>query len=225
MTPDRGIPRLGRTLVFAVAAIGLAVGGHTAGGGGLPHPAVYPLVLAPVLLLSLWLSGRRRGMTSLLSTLSLLQVVLHVIFHVSHAAHTSHAGHTGPTGHTLTGPLTGTLTGPLTGTGHGPHAQLRNLAAAYPSGVDAMAGVLPSPSMLAGHLVAVLTTAWLMTRGEASLWRVVHRLRVTLWPTPWAAVTPHLAQCPAISVDQRLEVSRGAGRALATRGPPVPASA
>ncbi len=233
MRPDRGTPRLTRTLVFALVAVTLSALGHLSGGGGLPGPAMFVLVSPPILLLSLWLSARQRGVAELLAVQTVLQAGLHVVYHWAHAAAPApfpgHAALHGrlPPGHGHLPP------GPGASPGHpaydpGTHSLLPvpatpstlEHAGHAPATADVFAGLMPSPSMLAGHLVAVAVTAWVMAKGEQALWRVAHRLRVRLWPAPPVVVSP--AGCPApMDVDRRHLVSRWAGRVVATRGPPA----
>lgn len=203
MTPDRGAPRLARACVFALVATGLSAAGHAAGGGGFPSPAVFAVVGPPVALLALWLSSRRRGLPALSGVLALVQGLLHVVFHLAHA-----------------GPVTPQLdTGhgvPL-GTGH----HVGGVHAAGRQGVGVLAVLTPPPpTMVLGHLVAVVLTAWIMARGEQALWRVVQRL--TVRPAPEVPALAPLRSLAKVTTDLRRLVSRCSGRVVASRGPPAP---
>lgn len=214
MRPDRGMPRLARTLVFTLTALGLAVGGHAGGGGGVPQPVVYLLVGPIIALLSLWLSGRQRGVWALLTVLVPLQAGLHVLFHTAHASTSPglvSVSHHPPM--SLPAPNWGT---PLTAD---QHLFTGASDASALAGMHDSAGMLPSPAMVFGHLVAIALTAWVMAKGEQALWRVTHRLRVRLDPG-----IPSMAPLPTmtpVAADLRLRASRWAGRVVATRGPPV----
>ncbi len=226
MRPDRGVPRLARTLVFALVALALSAAGHAVGGGGAPQPTVFALVGPPVLLLSVWLSARERGLSELLGVLAVVQAGLHVVYHLGTPAHAAPfvgpapEGPLAPAGHHGAHP--GDHLG-LASSAHGPAmppAVPGLHGGASHDGAGVLAGLLPSPAMLLAHLVAVVLTAWVMARGEQALWRVVHRLRVRFAPT-MPVVVPRPVPSPVLT-DLRVLASRWLGRVVATRGPPVP---
>lgn len=158
MSPDRGATRLLRAAVFAAVCLSLAVAAHALGGGGIPSLVTVALCGIPVLLGSVWLSGARRGPMQIGASLTLAQAGLHVAFHLT-------AGSSGvilPTdGHGLASP------------GH-----LHATTSAHD-----LAGAVPSPSMLTWHIVAVAATAWVLWRGEQTVWWLA-RLMFPRWTVP-----------------------------------------
>lgn len=220
MSPDSGAPRLARILVFALVTVALSAGGHTVGGGGLPPASTLVLLAPPILLLSVWLSSRQRGPRELLAVLAIAQGLLHVVYHWAHAASmTPVALHPqAANGHLMHGHLMpGQLLIEQAGTSPGVHTLQH---AAHGAVGGALSGMMPSPAMLTAHIVATLATAWVMARGEQALWRMAHRLHVRLWPVVPIVSPPPLTGCLP-DTDRRSVLSRGVGRVLATRGPPL----
>jgi hypothetical protein len=75
-----------------------------------------------------------------------------------------------------------------------------------------------SLAMVASHLVATVLTAWVLTRGEAALWRLADRIVDATRPpqTSWPVAAPHIrvvGSLPAAHVLLR-------GQDAAPRGPP-----
>ena len=159
--------RLLRSLIVTGVIVGLAAGGHLFGGGNLPAPmitvALATLVLVPVT----WLTRRELSFTTLLGLLGAGQLVLHEAFSTLSVSAVCQA--------------------PVTAGSH-LHAGTSSLhclpsasaaaSAAASAGMDAhpASGVDPV-AMLAGHVLAVLATAWFLRRGEASLWQLLAWLR------------------------------------------------
>ena len=155
--------RLLRSLIVTGVIVGLAAGGHLFGGGNLPAPMITVALAALVLVPVTWLTRRELSFTTLLGLLGAGQLVLHEAFStlsVSAVCQTPVTGgshlHAGTsTLHCLPSASTGASAG---------------MDAHAAAGVDPMA-------MLAGHVLAVLATAWFLRRGEASLWQLLAWIR------------------------------------------------
>lgn len=165
MSPDRGATRLLRAALFAAVCLSLAVAAHALGGGGVPSLVTVTLCGIPVLLGSVWLSGARRGPMHIGMSLTLAQAGLHVAFHRMAAS----SGVILPTdGHGVPSP--------------GPVATSPEHLHATTSAHD-LAGAVPSPAMLTWHIAAVAATAWVLWRGEETLWWLA-RLVFPRWVVP-----------------------------------------
>jgi hypothetical protein len=79
-TPTNGVLRLTRGVAVGSTAVGLALAGHAAAGGGLPAVTTVVPVLVLTVAGSVALSGRRWTVSSLLTVLLGVQVVFHVAF-------------------------------------------------------------------------------------------------------------------------------------------------
>lgn len=159
--------RLLRSLIVTGVIVGLAAGGHLFGGGNLPAPMITVALAALVLVPVTWLTRRELSFTTLLGLLGAGQLVLHEAF--------------------TTLSVSAVCQAPVTAGSH-LHAGTSSLhclpsasaaaSAAASAGMDAhpASGVDPV-AMLAGHVLAVLATAWFLRRGEASLWQLLAWLR------------------------------------------------
>lgn len=159
--------RLLRSLIVTGVIVGLAAGGHLFGGGNLPAPMITVALAALVLVPVTWLTRRELSFTTLLGLLGAGQMVLHEAFSTLSVSAVCQA--------------------PVTAGSH-LHAGTSSLhclpsasaaaSAAASAGMDAhpASGVDPV-AMLAGHVLAVLATAWFLRRGEASLWQLLAWLR------------------------------------------------
>ncbi|MFJ5698481.1 hypothetical protein [Arthrobacter sp. NPDC093139] len=152
--------RLLRPLTVTGLTVGLAAGGHVAGGGTLPAPMIAFALAALVLVPVAWLTRRELSFTTLLGLLGAGQLVLHDAFS------------------TLS--VSAVCQSPVSGGSHHQHGGMPSLEClpAAAAGMDAhtAAGVDPV-AMLIGHALAVLATAWFLRRGEASLWQLLAWMR------------------------------------------------
>ncbi|GAA1264421.1 hypothetical protein [Arthrobacter pascens] len=155
--------RLLRSLIVTGVIVGLAAGGHLFGGGNLPAPMITVALAALVLVPVTWLTRRELSFTTLLGLLGAGQLVLHEAFS------------------TLS--VSAVCQTPVTGGSH-LHAGTSTLhclpsaSAGASAGMDAHAAAGADPmAMLAGHVLAVLATAWFLRRGEASLWQLLAWIR------------------------------------------------
>ncbi len=163
LVPVTGMLRLTRALALTLAVVSLSLAAHVVAGGSAPGPVGLWLVVAPVLALSLWVTGRRLGLAAVGTVLALTQVWLHTAFMAI---------------------STGGVTGALTASDHRGHLELTALghpAGFGPAPLDgglldrALSGT--SPSMAGAHVVAAALVALLLARGEAALWCVWAWLR------------------------------------------------
>lgn len=184
----QGWVRLARAGILGAVSLLLATAGHIVGGGALPGAALLALTGGGLALIAVSLTGRRVKFATLFSVLALEQVLLHLLFHAASAGNGCTA--VAMPGHGMT---VATVCGTAAG------------AAAY------------GWSMVLGHTVAVLLTAWLMARGERWLWRVVDRIHA------YAGARPaRRRRAPAASI-----VTRTVGHGRITwlpagaRAPPV----
>jgi hypothetical protein len=186
--PATGWRRLVRAVALGGASYGLAVAAHLTGGGGWPGWPVTLMLTGLLGVMSIALTSRRRGMPFVLLVLTAVQTLLHLLFAQVDGAAASCAVIAGGHHHVTT--------------------------ACAPSVAHA-ADTLPSLPMAAAHLVATVVTAWLLTRGEAWLWRAVDRLL----RRPLRRLDPDLAPVLGIrSVTPMPRVARPAPGA--PRGPP-----
>ncbi len=218
VTPDRGPARVARVAAFASVSLALSALAHGLGGGPLPSPVTLALAAVPILLGSLWLTGRRRGGAEILGALSLGQIGLHILFHSTampprvlvHSAHHSGFG-SGARRSGLTSLPASLGEHGAAGLGHGESTLAE--AAGYHA-------LLPSAQMLTWHIVAVAALAWILSRGEAALWRLAQRMRL-LWGAPapeaWASRQVVAGTGPTPWLGRRVCSVR-------PRGPPVRAA-
>jgi hypothetical protein len=116
-----GVIRWVRAAVVTFASSGLALLGHLTAGGPAPQPGTLVLVVLPVLLVSVGLSGRRWTIGPLLAMLLGAQALFHVAAGAGAAAHVHH-------GHDVGGALaTAGQSGPAMLTAHAAAALLTAL--------------------------------------------------------------------------------------------------
>jgi hypothetical protein len=189
--------RLFRTGLISSTIVGLAAGGHLAGGGTLPAPAILAAVCALTVLSVAVLTKIRLSLPVLTVLLGAGQAWLHWAFHaLSQGAHD----------------------GGAVLTGHGHHIA----GVAVEPAVQAHAAAAGDGQMFAAHAVATIVTAVLLARGEKALWLVTAWLRPLVrlplpfvlpvgvrpaWPTQQADAPP---AAPAL----RLPARRGPPPAL-----------
>ena len=151
MSLTGGWARSARAGVLGGTSLFLATAGHVLGGGTLPGAGLLALTAVGLGLLAVTLTARRLRFGVLLAALGVEQLLLHLLFHASTTAMTcatvAMPGIAMP-GHAMTA-------GAVCGTGAA-------TTAGWP--------------MLLGHALAVLTTAWLLARGERWLWSVADRI-------------------------------------------------
>lgn len=144
-----GWVRLARAGVLGGASLFLATAGHVLGGGRLPGAGVLTLLGVTLALVAVWLTARRLRFGVLLALLVVEQLGLHLALH---AATTTACTSLLMPGHAMGATTVCGAGGPAASTG------------------------VASGSMLFGHAVAVLATAWLLSAGERWLWRMVERI-------------------------------------------------
>jgi hypothetical protein len=189
--------------LFALAAVGLAVGAHLAGDEPVPTTVALAAVPAVMIVMNL-LAGRRRGPTGLFAVMGLVQVVLHLAFML--AAGAEHCTAVGM--HAMPGAHPGT-----------PMAVSCEPAMLH----EGMSGQLrPSPVMALGHILATVLVVLLLARGEAAIWALAATVRRRI-------VLPGQHQALQLPAARRLPVTRrGASlprcdvsrRWVRRRGPP-----
>lgn len=150
-TPAQGWVRLARAGILGSASLFLATAGHEIGGGALPGAGLLAVTGVALALVSVSLTTRRLRFVPLLAVLGVQQLLLHLLFHAATAS--SACATVAMPGHPMTSAAAST---PVTACGPG-------------------AAATTGWSMLLGHALAVLATAWLLAHGERWLWRVVER--------------------------------------------------
>lgn len=203
--------RLFRTGLIGSLVIGFAAGGHLAGGGELPSPAILAALSAVTLVPVAVLTRFRLSFPALVALLGAGQSWLHWAFDAlggagaaapaSAALMPGHAGHEGAA---------------LDPAGISPDA----LAAAGSAAAGGVHSAASDSVMFAAHAVATLFTAALLARGERVLATLSSWLRpLTRRPEP-AAVLP--ARIPVPCATPVILPRRRPGVRLPTRrGPPV----
>ncbi len=194
--------RLLRTTLIGSIILGLAAGGHLAGGGNLPAPAILTALCALTILPVAILTRARLSFPALAGLLGAGQLCLHWAF----------------------GALSGTSTATQLPSGHAGHVPW----SPAPDAVGAIASSHAAASdwqMLAAHTLATAGTALVLARGEQALWALASWLRpLVQLPAP-TAIQPLRApaSCTAPAVRPR---GLAGLRLPSRRGPPtlVPAA-
>lgn len=194
--------RLLRTGSIASVIVALGAGGHLAGGGSLPEPAILVALCALTVLPVAVATKFRLSLPVLAGLLGAGQVWLHWAFHNLSA--TAPAGLQGPPA------------------GHAQHALLPetgSFGAAAPT--DTLTG---DGKMFLAHVLATVVTSVVLSRGEQALWALAGWLRpLAKLPVPVAIVparTP--GRCAAVVV---LPGDQIVPRIPSRRGPPLMAAA
>ncbi|MCI0141071.1 hypothetical protein KNN17_05695 [Arthrobacter bambusae] len=194
--------RILRTGVIGSLILGLAAGGHLAGGGRLPEPAILAALCALTVLPVAVFTRFRLSMPVLAAILGAGQAWLHWAFHAL---------------------SDGAAPGVPPASGHAGHAP----AALPPEAFGAAAATPADQSgwqMFAAHAVATLVTALVLARGEHALSALAAWLRpLVQLPEAPAIQTPRLpgpSFVPAV-----LPVDRLGLRLPSRRGPPALVSA
>lgn len=151
----RALFRLSRAATVAGATVLLAAAAHTAGGGRLPDPLILVALLALTFLPAAWLCGKRLTPAAVLGLLGTGQFVLHSAFAALSEASATVPQFSPTAGHVH---LLGMPT-PIGAAAAGAHAHG------------------DSPVMLAAHVLATLTVALLLAKGEDALWALLDWLR------------------------------------------------
>ncbi|MBB6404769.1 hypothetical protein [Arthrobacter sp. AZCC_0090] len=194
--------RILRTGVIGSLILGLAAGGHFAGGGRLPEPAILAALCALTVLPVAVLTRFRLSMPVLTALLGAGQAWLHWAFHAL---------------------SDGAAPGAPVLTGHAGHAPV----SLPPEAFGTVAPTHADPiewQMFAAHAVATLVTALVLARGELALSALAAWLRpLVQLPAAPSLQPPRLpGPCPVPAV---LPVDRAGRRLPARRGPPAMASA
>jgi hypothetical protein len=198
IAPTRGPDRVLRVLVLSLSSLLLAGGAHLAGGGGSPSAGALVLAVGLVTMVAAAVTARRCRVPLLLFVVGAEQLGLHVIFGAGAGAA---AGACAPSS--------------LLGHSHAGSSATCSPAASTVAAASGDATV----AMVVAHLLAVLVTACLLSRGEAWLWSAADLIIQA------AAVLPALVRIPAVrprSVGVTTQrPTRLAGSPAAPRGPPV----
>ena len=196
--------RLFRSGLIGSIVLGLAAGGHLAGGGQLPEPAILAALCAVTMIPVAALTRFKLSLPVLIGLIGGGQAWLHWAFDamsagapaaVSPAMLTDHAGHASAT--------------------MNPEA----LMLAAPAH-----GSVPDGLMFAAHAVATLVTAMLLARGERALGALADRLS-PLFRAPEPAVIIPAGVPLASFADPILPPTHHSVRLPSRRGPPLLAAA
>ena len=189
--------RLLRTGLIGSTILGLAAGGHLAGGGSLPEPAILVALCALTVLPVSVLTKFRLSMPVLAGLLGGGQLWLHWAFHALSGA----APSAGPavSGHAH----------------HTPVLAVDSFSAAPPAHVAA-----GDWQMFAAHAVATLATAVVLARGEQALWALAAWLRPLAQLPVSSTIVPGRVPGPCVAplVLPRDQLVR---RMPERRGPPL----
>lgn len=196
MTP-RASFRLFRTALIGLIILSLAAGGHLAGDGQLPQPAILAAVCAVTVIPVAALTRFRLSFPVLTGLLGAGQLWLHWAFNALSTGNPApQAFVPGHPGHQGSPPV---------------HAVFAMLAPTH---------VAPEGLMFAAHSVATLGTALLLARGEQSLGVLASWLRPLLRQPERAVVVP--ARVPGPSAEPVLLPRAHHGLRLPSRrGPPA----
>ena len=214
-----------RAALVTAVAVSLAVAGHLLGGGQLPDIRTVAVAAAVLLAPAAWLARRQLSFAVLFALLGAGQLTLHTAF----AAFSPGASCLPQL--TLAPPLApplaqlpfaqlrSGLTPPAGGLAHDGHAGPNCTPAMGTLAIDDGANW---PAMLASHLLAMLATAWLLRRGEATLWQLLAWLRpLVRLPRP-AGLTP-ASHRPVAWPTVFVAAQRRNQRHDTLRGPPMAA--
>ncbi|MEW1822542.1 hypothetical protein AB0323_17415 [Arthrobacter sp. NPDC080031] len=193
--------RFMRTALIGSIILGLAAGGHLAGGGNLPMPVILTALGALTILPVAVLTRIRLSLPVLAGLLGTGQLCLHWAFCA----------------------LSGASAAAPLQPGHAGHVPL----VPAPDTISAVASTHAAASdwqMLAAHLVATLGTALVLARGEQALWALAAWLRpLVQLPAP-TAIQPLRTPAPCAAPAVR-PCSLPGLRLPSRRGPPALVSA
>jgi hypothetical protein len=192
-----------RTGLIGSIILGLAAGGHLAGGGSLPAPAILAALCALTILPVAVLTRVRLSLPILAGLLGAGQFCLHWAFcALSSGASSAAPLQSGHEGHVSSAFVTGTGSA---------------LLPAHPAASDWQ--------MFAAHAVATLGTALLLARGEQALWALAAWLRPLVQLAAPTSIQPPCAPAPCAAPVVLPRCIRGL-RLPSRRGPPalVPAA-
>ncbi|MEN8583608.1 hypothetical protein ABFP37_12975 [Burkholderia sp. RS01] len=196
--------RLFRTGLIGSVVLGLAAGGHLAGGGQLPALSVLAALCAVTMVPVAALTRFRLSLPVLTGLIGAVQLWLHWTFGMLSVGPPAAVHQVMPAGHA----------------GHAATTLVHEtLTAAVPAHTAA-----PDALMIAAHAVATVATALLLARGERALGFLAGWLRPLLGQPEPAAIVP--ARVPGPSAGPA--ILRPAGAALrlpSRRGPPAAAPA
>lgn len=192
----RGLWRLARIFALGGVSMLLATAAHSIGGGRLPSAGVLLVATFLVGLTAITVTARRSSFTVLASVLGLEQLLLHEV--LTATAMTPSGCADGPT------------------VGHG--AAMGCLVGADPSGQPAVQMAGSHTGMLLAHLAATVATAWLLSRGEAFLWRLSDRAARAASAAPTLRLRRAL---PARPLPDRILLAASRRTPAEPRGPPV----
>ncbi|GAB3563633.1 hypothetical protein GCM10027405_18540 [Arthrobacter alkaliphilus] len=186
-----------RTGLIGSIILGLAAGGHLAGGGSLPAPAILMALCALTVLPVAILTRARLSLPVLGGLLGAGQLCLHWAFQAFSEASITAPQQSRHAGHSPLAPAPETIS--AIASGHGADIDWQ---------------------MLAAHTVATLGTALILARGEQALWALAAWLRPLVHlPAPTAIQPLHTpASCPIPAVRPR---SLPGLRLPSRRGPPA----
>jgi hypothetical protein len=196
--------RLFRSGLIGSIVLGLAAGGHLAGGGQLPMPAILAALCAVTMVPVAALTRFKLSLPVLIGLLGGGQAWLHWAFDAMSAGTPAPVPPSLLSGHA----------------GHAPaalnHEALMMAAPAHGSAPDGL--------MFAGHAVATLVTALLLARGERALGALADWLGPLFWTPAPAVVVPVRVPRPVFAA-ALLPPQHGSVRLPSRRGPPLIAAA
>lgn len=186
-----------RTVLIGSIILGLAAGGHLAGGGNLPAPVVLTALCALTVLPVAILTRARLSLPVLGGLLGAGQLCLHSAFCTFSGAAVAAPLQSGHAGHGFWAPGPETI-----------------------SAIASTHGAASDWQMLAAHTVATLGTALMLARGEQALWALAAWLRPLVHLPAATAIQPLRtpASCPVPVVLPR---SLPGLRLPSRRGPPA----
>ncbi|WP_426977567.1 hypothetical protein ACQCSU_00325 [Pseudarthrobacter sp. O4] len=197
--------RLFRSALITGTTMSLAAAGHVLGGGTLPEPAVMAVLAGLLLTPVTWLARRQLSFLTLLGMLGSGQLMLHEAFTSLSPRAICLPSLTDQVSH------------------HDGRAMGLDCFAAVPSSMPVHTGGADSPVLLAGHVLALVSTAWLLRKGEVALWQLVAWLcPLVKLPRP-AGIIP-VRQRPIAAGPVLVPLPRRNLRADSLRGPPTAAS-
>lgn len=157
--PTRGLLRAFRIGTLGATSMLLATTAHLMGGGQLPSLGVLAVAALAVGLVAVTMTSRRCRLIGLIGLLGAEQAGLHWLFGAAGGGHCSGSAH-----HAATVGGLSCSAAPM---------QMADLG----------------PLMVFTHVVAVVVTAWVMTRGEGVVWRLAARIVESAYAAPKARLT------------------------------------